>query len=780
MPRVTLTQSSFNSGELSPRVQGRTDLDRYQQGLKRCRNAHPTLHGGVKRRAGTRYTLPAINNTADASIIVPFVVGRDRAWQLEFSDLSVRVLNADGTPAGVTLATPYSAAQLGQIDWAQSDSTMYLFNPTQPIHRLQLLGASTWVLSQAPLTTQPFAETGYAPAVAATLSSAAVGSRTLTAAAPAFLAADAGRLLTSDAGVGQVTAYASTTDVTVNVTRAFTSTALASGQWTLDGSPQATCTPSAKDPIGATITLTLDIAGWRTADVGSMVRINGGLCRITGYTSALIVDATIVRVLDGTVAAPPLSWSLEPPAWSAALGYPRTGTVSQQRLVAGGTTRYPRTVWGSRIGEPLDFELGTDDDLAWSFTIDSDEASAIAYVTSTPDLIVLTESGEYSMRGGVEKPVTPTNVRVRQESNYGCAAVRPCLVGRETLFAQRGATKLRSLGYRYDFDGFAAPDISALADHIPKPGLRWLSFQQEPEQLLWAVRADGRLLSCTIDRDQQPAVIAWALHDLGGVVECASAIPRDNRDEVWLIVRRTINGSTVRYIERLDETFEPLHPSTTTEGPVYGTTVDCGIVVDNAAGQSSFTVAHLVGQVVDIVADGSKMPQQTVPVGGVITLPRTAKRAADGQAKQYELQAATERDNAQAEAEQIRREGSAARGDTLAALAGAGVTVGQGSALEAERKVVDDYTADEYMAILTGERRGRAMQETAKQTRKAGRDAMRAGFINAGTSLLSAGAQGMRATGFRSAGPGWSGTQSPAPVESRTPTPVFGGYGGRY
>jgi hypothetical protein len=165
---------------------------------------------------------------------------------------------------------------------------------------------------------------------------------------------------------------------------------------------------------------------------------------------------------------------------------------------------------------------------------------------------------------------------------------------------------------------------------------------------------------------------------------------------------------------------------------------------------------------------------------GAVSQGMSARKAANEQARQYELQAATERDNAQAEAEQIRQEGSAARGQTLAALAGSGVTVGQGSALEAERQVVDSYVHDEYMAILTGDRRAGAMQETARQTRKAGRDAMRAGLINAGTSLLSSGAQGMRATGFRSAGPGWSGTQAPAPVESRTPTPVFRGYGGRY
>lgn len=170
------------------------------------------------------------------------------------------------------------------------------------------------------------------------------------------------------------------------------------------------------------------------------------------------------------------------------------------------------------------------------------------------------------------------------------------------------------------------------------------------------------------------------------------------------------------------------------------------------------------------MCDPVTMTFAAVSAVGAVSQGMAAKQAADGQAKQYELQAATERDNAQAEAEQIRRAGSAARGNTLAALAGAGVTVGQGSALEAERKVVDDYTADEYMAILTGERRGRAMQETAKQTRRAGRDAMRSGFINAGTSLLSAGARGLRA----------GGTQAPAPVESRTPTPVFQGYGGRH
>lgn len=147
------------------------------------------------------------------------------------------------------------------------------------------------------------------------------------------------------------------------------------------------------------------------------------------------------------------------------------------------------------------------------------------------------------------------------------------------------------------------------------------------------------------------------------------------------------------------------------------------------------------------MCDPVTMTFAAVQAAGSISQGIGAKRAANSQAAQYELQAATERDNAQAEADKIRRDGEVARGQTLSALAASGVTVGQGSALDAERQVVDSYTSDEYMAILTGDRRARGLQDTARQTRRAGRDAMRAGFINAGTSLLASGARGMRAGG---------------------------------
>lgn len=630
MAKLTLAQTAFTGGELSPRVLGHTDVDRYASGVKTALNGHPVIQGGFKRRAGFRYLLPASpSSLSGKSILVPFIQGRSLAFMLEFSGNSVRVINADGTLPGITLTTPYSDSMLGELDWAQSDSTLYLFYPFSPIHRLQRLSATEWAMSPAPFTTVPFAETGILGLPPATLSSAAVGAgQTLTVGAGTFLASDVGRGVICGPGLAVITGFINTLQVTVEITRAFTSTALA--VWSVDSSPQTTCTPSDKDPVGATITLTLGANGWRAADVGSFVRINGGLCKITAYTSATVVNATIVRELVGTTAAPALAWSLEPPVWNGTLGYPRTGTIYQQRLIAAGTARYPRTVWGSRISEPLDFELGIADDLAFSFTIDGDEASAISYISASKGLAVFTEGAEYTMRSGVEKPITPTSVRVVPESSHGTAQVRPVSINRETMFVQRSGRKVRSFGYRYDFDGFSAVDITALSDHITASGVVWMAYQQEPDFLLWAVRADGKLLSCTIDRDQQPSVIAWALHETDGFIECVASIPADDADQVWAIVRRTVNGATVRYIERLDHQFEPLHPSVTTDGPVYGCTVDCGVVVDNASGTATFSVPHLEGREVEIVADGSKLQRRTVGVGGALTIERTSKRTLIG------------------------------------------------------------------------------------------------------------------------------------------------------
>ena len=133
----------------------------------------------------------------------------------------------------------------------------------------------------------------------------------------------------------------------------------------------------------------------------------------------------------------------------------------------------------------------------------------------------------------------------------------------------------------------------------------------------------------------------------------------------------------------------------------------------------------------------------------------TAKGNANLQAGDLEYQAAVERDNAQAAAEYYRREGQRTRGSTVAAVAASGVVVGDGSAGDAERQVVQDSMTDERLALLRGDQTARQLQARATITRRAGRDALRAGYLNAATSLMSSYGSYSRASGTSFNPAGW-------------------------
>ena len=709
MPRVSIQQNNFTAGEISPRLAGRTDIDRYGNAARSLVNAYPVIHGGAKRRGGTRYNATT-KTSAKRSRLIPFVFSRDKSYMLEFGDLYLRVFPAGGGAQLAEVVTQYTEAMLADVDYVQGADTMFVAHPSVPIQRLRRFSDAAWDLSAAPFTTTPFDEQGHAPATTLTLSLATVGAgRTATAGAASFLPSDVGRSLVSGSGLATVVGYTSTTVVTVDITIAFAGTAIASGAWSLDVSPQAIVAPSAKDPVASSITLTgalsraatltlaaktgtgiiatasasvftagdvgkklyadsgvatitaqggttitltitsdfastfyasggygLTDSAWRAEDVGKFVRINGGLVRITTFTSASVVSATILTALTSVVASPPLAWSLEASVWSAANGYPRTVSLHEQRLIAAGSTKYPQTIWGSRIGEYLDFTKGTNDDDSYSFTIASDEINPISYVASLRNLVVHTYGGEFSLRGGIEKPITPTNVQIKPESPHGSKGVRPVLIGKESVFVQRAGRKVRAMSYDYSGDGYRSPDLAVLAEHITISGITGMAYQQEPDLLLWATRADGAMLSCTLDRDQ--SVIGWAPHYTEGAFESVATIPNGDREETWVIVRRIVNSVSVRYVEILDEIFAPMLPGAVDpnafppidQPQIYGSTVDCGVSFDSVAGQTVFAVPHLIGKTVDIVADGAVMPQQTVPPSGNVTITRKGHRTLIG------------------------------------------------------------------------------------------------------------------------------------------------------
>ncbi len=604
MPRLTLIQTNFTAGEVSPRMLGRVDIARYQNGAEVIENAWPVIHGGCLRRDGT--LLCAAAKYPDKKCrLIPYVFNASQAYMIEFGDLYVRIFFANGVYSGIELASPYSHDLLDRMDYVQGADTMFIFNSKVPVGRLRRITHTEWSLAPAPFVTKPFDEKGIDFLTSITLSDPTVGAgRSATAVEAAFLAADVGREIWSGGGIARITAVTSATVATVEVLNAFS--AATRPTWSLKGSPQTTNTLSAATPVGGSVSMTLGIAGWRPNDIGKFVKINGGLLEVSTYTSSTVASGIIRSAPTSAVASPANAWSLEASVWNDIDGYPGAGTLYEQRLALGGSPNFPQTIWESRTGEYLNFELGTKDDDAISYNLSSDQINPILHIGQINALIPLTYGGEFTVSGGVEKAITPTNIRAKNPSVYGCNRVRPVRIGNELYFVQRANRKLRAMAYKYDSDTFGSPDMSVLSEHATKSGIVDMAYQQEPESILYMVRADGVMATMTVDRDQD--VIGWARQVTDGAFESAASIPSENGDQVWVVVRRTINGQNVRYIERF----------------AADVRVDSGVNASSADGQTVWGgLNHLEGKMVDIVADGVVMQQQLVTAGQV-SIPRKA------------------------------------------------------------------------------------------------------------------------------------------------------------
>jgi hypothetical protein len=282
------------------------------------------------------------------------------------------------------------------------------------------------------------------------------------------------------------------------------------------------------------------------------------------------------------------------------------------------TNNNPQTLWFSKNGDYLNFTVGTADDDALIYTIASNDVNAIRYMSSTRVLTVGTSGGEYVVTATSDGPVTPTTTLIRKYSNYGTAPTQPVQVADVTLFLQRGARKVREFRYIGDVNASAyqAPDMTILAEHITQGGITQFAYQQEPDSVIWCVRADGTLLGMTYRREEE--VVAWHKHVIGGefsggqaVVESIATLPTDTgEDELYMIVKRTINGATKRYIERM----KPFDFASDTRNAFF---VDSGLAYSGSSTSSLSGLFHLEDEEVQVLANGATHPDVTVASGSV-------------------------------------------------------------------------------------------------------------------------------------------------------------------
>lgn len=360
---------------------------------------------------------------------------------------------------------------------------------------------------------------------------------------------------------------------------------------------------------------------FRSSDVGKYVRIYSGMVRITSYVSHNEVKGVIIREM--TSYEPSVAWTLESDAWDATNGYPSCGTFYEERLVLSGSTAYPETIWGSEVGDYENFTPGTDDSDAFEFTIAGRKVNVIRWLEPREYLIAGTVGGEW--RVGPEDTgtsLTPLNVVAKEERNYGSADIAPVTVAGSTLFVQRAGRKIREFTYQWEQNGYVAPDLTLLADHITEGTLAGIVYQQEPLSIVWAWTVTGELIALTYLREQD--VVGWHRHPTDGVVESLAVIPGDGYDEVWAIVNRTINGATVRYVEMLEKLFTDTAAEFTANKGLNAFFVDSGITYNGAATVTIPGLGHLVGETVAVLADGLAVTNKVVSAAGTITLPAAA------------------------------------------------------------------------------------------------------------------------------------------------------------
>ena len=560
MPRTTLALTSFVSGELGAKIDGRTDFAKYGTGCKSLQNflVHP--QGAATRRVGTQF-IAEVKSSAAKTRLIPFEFSTTQTYVLEFGNQYIRFFKDKGQilSSGVPyeISSPYLTAELFDIKFSQSADVMYITHPNHAVRKLSRTAHTSWTLTEVDFTDGPYLETN---------------------------------------------------------------------------STTTTLTPGATTGTGVTLAASANL--FASTDVGRLVNFSNGYAKIATFTDAQNVTINIEDDFDNTNAV--TDWKLG--AFSDTTGHPSSVSFFEQRLVFAGTTDEPQTLYFSKSGDYENMTAGTNADDAMIYTIASNQVNAIRYLKAQRTLIVGTTGGEFTVSAdGTDAAITPTNITIKKQSSYGSANVDAQPAGNSVLFLQKAKRKIRELTYNFDVDGYVAADLTILNDIVTKTGINEMAYQQEPDSILWCVRDDGVLAGLTYQRSEN--VIAWHRHIFGGAFGSGDAVCESvatisgslTEDELWVIVKRTINGATKRYVECFSD-FD-FDETTATDFKF----VDSHLTYSGSATTTLSGLAHLEGQTVSILADGATHADKVVS-SGQVTLDRSATKAVVGLAYDSVLQ----------------------------------------------------------------------------------------------------------------------------------------------
>lgn len=598
-------QASFGAGEMSPDLYGRDDLDRYAVGAKNLYNFYAHPFGGASNRPGTKF-INATKNSTKAARLVPFQFSQTQAYVLEFGDYYIRFYKdggiiVDGSDSIVEITTPYSASEVYNLHFTQSADTLYICHRSFQPRTLTRSSHTVWTLAKFGNIRGPVREENTSSTTLT--ASALTGEVTVTVSGTGgFESKYVGMLLRMSHSVnGQFVSIANVTSQTTAAIRCY-------GDWTLVVSDPETgdLKVQQSDDNGTTwktikeyalySTSTLSDSGttdhpcllrmvWSGGDgfriyLSAAPYMNDAFLTITKIISATQVKAQVytdasenVWGLSSTDAT--MYWAMG--AWSEFYGYPRCCVFYQDRLVFASSTEDPLTLWFSETGNYVGFyqHSGTlQDDDAIIAPLVSSAVNAIENMVALGYILCFTAGGEWKVgAASASTALTYKSISAVQQSYIGASPLPPVVVGDRALYATSLGNVVNDFAYDVYSDTFKGADLTLYARHLFRNYeiVDW-AYQSAPDNIIWVVRSDGQVLSFTFIKDQE--VWAWGIHETSGQVESICSIAGDTQNDIYFVVKRTINGNVVRYVEKL----APRMSSTDIRQQFF---VDCGLSYDN-------------------------------------------------------------------------------------------------------------------------------------------------------------------------------------------------------
>lgn len=638
--------TSFNAGLLSPLLGGRPDLEKWQSGLVRCDNLIPRVQGALQRAAGSVF-VGAVKDSVMRCWLAPFVFSQADAFVLEFGPGYIRFFRNRGRLVDTDdeifeIESPYLAADLTRADgsfgvrFEQSGDVVYLACAGHAPRVLKRLANLNWVLEVFEARGGPFqdANTDEAVTVLATGVLTVGGTVTLTASSGIFEAGHVGGLFELELKDGaDVRAWQVRTTTDVGDRRR------ADGRHYLCSQVGPVDTSDKPAICGEELPVHTRGKYWdgtgeeQKGDgaVGSIgveweyLHSGYGHMRITGVSSATLATAEVLaRLPDELATQASYRWAFG--AWSPAAGWPDNVCFFRERL----SWFRGQQVWHSTAGDFANFEARTHGevlpDSAVVLSIQSAQGNPIEWAAPTRSVLFIgAGGGEHSLKAQTgASPYGPGNTQQDPETAWGGVGVEPVQVGAGVVFVEKLGRRLRMLVPAQD--GYEALDLNKYRGLMaPVIAMAW---QQTPHESVWCVTAEGGLEALTLQLEDK--VFAWRRHLLAGAVESVAVVPSPDggRDDVWLIVRRQIDGEARRYVEVMAAEYEAGDDQALS---IYAASA---LTYAGAPTATLSGLEHLEGMGVTVKADGAAHPDRVVS-GGAITLQAPAGKAVVGLAAPY-------------------------------------------------------------------------------------------------------------------------------------------------